>query len=64
MEITLTKSAGELIITGEPSTARVIEISPWSPEEAEHYSRTGQTPLELLHRNNLAEMWASSDSPS
>lgn len=53
-----------LIVAPASDSARTIEIAPWSPEEAEHYAATGQTPLGRRHRQALAEMWADSDASS
>ena len=50
--------AGSMTI-GSGDSGQTIDISPapWTPEEAEHYSQTGETPLARLHRENLAAQW-------
>jgi hypothetical protein len=48
---------GGSIRTGE-SSGITVKIKSWTQEEAEHYLTTGVTPLERLHRENLAAMWA------
>jgi hypothetical protein len=47
-------SAGSITIGGQDS-GQTIDFSPtpWTPEESEHYARTGETPLARLHRENL-----------
>lgn len=47
------------ITIGESSGVRVELRTEWTEEETEHYRRTGETPLERLHRKNLAAMWAA-----
>lgn len=50
--------AGSITI-GDPNSAQTVEIARWTSEETEHYNQTGETPLDRLHRENLAELWNS-----
>lgn len=62
--VTLARENAGSITIGDPSSAQTVRLSgpeDWSQEDKERYQRTGQTPLERLHRQNLEQQWSAAD---
>ncbi|MET8571804.1 hypothetical protein [Streptomyces sp. NPDC004783] len=62
--VTIARGNPGSITIGDPSNAQTVRLAgpeDWSQEDKEQYQRTGETPLDRLHRQNLEQQWSGTD---